>query len=93
MTDHAPVRNVHHLLPRPVPALLYTQSSEERAWRSRAALGLWLIGFSAERAWRLALSNDSAWSAYIRETNLVARSRTAVEHRVLARRLADLRTR
>ena len=41
---------------------------DERPWRARACIVLWLSGLPAATAWRMALSRDPAWSAYLRDS-------------------------
>ena len=41
-------------------------AADERAWRGRAAILLWLRGYRALNAWHFALSKDHDWSFYLR---------------------------
>lgn len=54
-------------LPAPVPICFQFLPAGEQTWRGLACLRLWTAGFTAEQAWRMALSRDPGWSAYLRE--------------------------
>lgn len=41
--------------------------TDESEWRGRACLVLWLAGFSAAQAWRMALSRDPGWIEHFRD--------------------------
>jgi hypothetical protein len=59
--------SVAQLLPPSPPHRFRLLDAAERQWRGRACIILWLSGFSASSAWRLAMSRDAGWSEYLRD--------------------------
>ena len=78
------------LAPAPIPSRWLVLDREERYWRARAAINLWLMGFSHRAAWSVALSTDPAWVAYIRN-GFTSLSVDRLYVLVLQRRLAAIR--
>lgn len=64
--EHHDGFRIDELIPGPVPSAYRLLNAGEREWRGRACIVLWLTGFSSASAWRMALSRDEGWSAYLR---------------------------
>ncbi len=81
---------VSELLPRPVPYRFRLLCPAERGWRGRAAIRLWLMGFSVRTAWLDVLSKDVDWSAYLNHEHLDIVDDRKLPGEVLRRRLMDV---
>jgi hypothetical protein len=78
------------LLPRPIPYRYALLEPEERDWRGRAALRLWLLGYSVRTAWLHALSEDPEWSHHLRYERVESVDDRLLPGEVLRRRLMDV---
>ena len=82
--------DLRDLVPAPIPARWSAHDGQERYWRARTAINLWLMGFSHRAAWSVALSTDPAWVAYIRN-RFTSLSVDRLYVLVLQRRLGAIR--
>jgi len=82
--------DLRDLVPAPIPARWSAHDGQERYWRARTAINLWLIGFSHRAAWSAALSTDPDWVAYMRD-GFTSLSDDRLYVLVLQRRLATIR--
>lgn len=76
---------VAELVPKPIPGRFRLLDAEERGWRGRRAIRLWLLGFPVRTAWLHALSDDAG-----RSGNLDLVSDQRLPGKVLRRRLMEM---
>ncbi len=60
-------RPLDWILPTPVPARYRLVPDGERRWRGIGAVHLWLLGFTARKAWVAALSDDPVTVGHLRD--------------------------
>ena len=59
-------RETDALVRRPMPARYALLDDDECAWRDRACIVFWPMGYDADTALRIALSRDAQWTAHLR---------------------------
>jgi hypothetical protein len=81
---------IAELVPHPIPSTFRMLDADERGWRGRAAIRLWLLGFSVRSAWLFALSEDVGWCDYLSHQHFDLDGDRRLPGEVLRRRLMDV---
>ena len=81
---------ISELLPRPIPYRFRLLDPVERGQRGRAAIRLWLLGYSVRSAWLFAMSDDMDRNDQISSGHISRVDDKRLPGEVLRRRLAEV---